>query len=534
MLESTEARRPSPHAGWKPRHSPWAIALTVTMATFMEVLDTSIANVAVPNIAGGLSASVDEATWILTAYLVANGIVLPLSAWITTRVGRKRFYMTCVAVFTASSFLCGVAPSLTALICLRVVQGAAGGGLQPSEQAILADTFPPEQFGMAFAIYGMAVVLAPAIGPTLGGFVTDNFSWRWIFFINVPVGVASLLFSHRIVEDPPYMTAASRKAARKLGVDYIGLGLIALGLGSLQVVLDKGQEDDWLKSHFIAILATIAAVALIMFVLWECRQKNPVVELKLFQGRTFATTTLMMFVLGVMLYGSTVLLPLFVQVLMGYTAELAGMVLSPGGFAIIAMLPLVGALSSRVQARWLVAVGFLISALALFHLAGLNLNIDFRTAMMYRIYQSIGLAFLFIPINTAAFTSATGENSNQISSIVNLARNVGGSVGISLVTTLTTRRAQIHQQALVRHVTNYDEALRDTLSGLSSQLAHNGYSRPDATHHSLAWVYAMVQQQASVQAYIDAFWLLGVACLCMLPLVLLMKKNDPHQAVMAH
>jgi DHA2 family multidrug resistance protein len=531
--ESGEPQPPSP-TGWKPRHNPWAIAMTVTMATFMEVLDTSIANVAVPNIAGGLSASVDEATWILTAYLVANGIVLPLSAWITTRVGRKRFYMACVAVFTTSSFLCGVAPSLTALICLRVLQGAAGGGLQPSEQAILADTFPPEQFGMAFAIYGMAVVLAPAIGPTLGGFITDNFSWRWIFFINVPVGVTSLVLTYRMVEDPPYMNAASRKAARRLGIDYIGIGLIALGLGCLQVVLDKGQEDDWLQSHFIAILAAIAAVALVVFVLWERRQKTPVLDLKLFTGRTFAAAALMMFVLGVMLYGSTVMLPLFMQVLMGYTAELAGMALSPGGFAVIALLPLVGTLSSRVQARWLAGAGFLISALALFHICGLNLEIDFRTAMMYRIYQSMGLAFLFIPINTAAFTAASGENSNQISSIVNLARNVGGSVGISLVTTLVTRRSQIHQNALVGHVTNFDGALRNMLGGLSGTLAPGGSSRPYAMQHSLALVYAMVQQQAAVQAYIDTFRLLGIACLCMLPLVLLMGKNDPHQTVMAH
>jgi MFS transporter, DHA2 family, multidrug resistance protein len=525
---------PPPAAVWKPRRNPWAIALTVTMATFMEVLDTSIANVAVPNIAGGLSASVDEATWILTAYLVANGIVLPISAWITARIGRKRFYMACVAVFTASSFLCGVAPSLTTLICLRVLQGAAGGGLQPSEQAILADTFPADQFGMAFAIYGMAVVLAPAIGPTLGGFITDNFSWRWIFFINVPVGVVSLILTYRMVEDPPYMNAASRKAARKLSVDYIGLGLIALGLGCLQVVLDKGQEDDWLQSHFIGLLTAIAAVALIVFVIWEWRQKNPIVELKLFRGRTFATAVLMMFVLGVMLYGSTVLLPLFMQVLMGYTAELAGMVLSPGGFAMLVMMPLVGTLSSKVQARWLAGVGFLISALALFHMCGLDLSIDFRTVMMYRIYQSMGLAFLFIPINTAAFTASTGENSNQISSIVNLARNVGGSVGIALVTTLTTRLAQLHQVTLARHATNYDEALRNMLNGLSANLAHQGFSRADAIHQSLGRLYAMVQQQASVQAYIDTFRLLGIACLCMVPLVLLMKKNDPHQPITAH
>src|SRR6516165_793446 len=327
------------------RHNPWAIALTVTLATFIEILDTSIANVSLPHIAGGLSGTVDESTWILTAYLVANAIVLPTSAWIAARVGRKRFYMTCVAIFTVSSFLCGLAPSLTALILFRVMQGAGGGGLQPSEQAILSDTFPPEQFGMAFAIYGMAVVLAPAIGPTLGGYITDNFSWHWIFFVNVPVGIISLMLTYRMIEDPPYLNAASKAAARKRSVDYIGLGLIVLGLGCLQVVLDKGQEDDWFQSNLIAGLSIISITALVIFVVWEWRQPHPILELKLFRSRNFAIACLMMFVLGVVLYGSTTLLPLFVQELLGYTAELSGMVLSPSGLAIIVMLPLVGVLA---------------------------------------------------------------------------------------------------------------------------------------------------------------------------------------------
>jgi MFS transporter, DHA2 family, multidrug resistance protein len=516
------------------RHNPWAIALTVTMATFMEVLDTSIANVSLPHIAGGLSASVDESTWILTAYLVANAIVLPTSAWISARVGRKRFYMTCVAIFTASSFLCGLAPSLAALVCFRVVQGAGGGGLQPSEQAILSDTFPPEKFGMAFAVYGMAVVLAPAIGPTLGGYITDNFSWRWIFFINVPVGIASLLLSYRMIEDPPYQSGASQAAARKQGIDYVGFGLITLGLGCLQVVLDKGQEDDWFQSHFIAYLSLIAAVALIIFVIWEWRQEHPIVELKLFRNRSFAIAAVMMFVLGGVLYGSTTLLPLLAQELLGYTAELSGMMLSPGGLAILVMMPVVGTLSGKIEARWLAGVGFAISALAFFHMCGLNLQIDFRTAMTYRIYQSIGLAFLFIPINTAAFASATGENSNQISSIVNLCRNIGGSVGISMVATLIARRTQIHQHDLARHVTEYDGTLRGMHQSLGSTLSQAGASGPDAMHQALGRIYGLVQVQATAQAYVDTLWLLGVACLCMLPLVLLMGKNDPHKALAAH
>jgi MFS transporter, DHA2 family, multidrug resistance protein len=516
------------------QRNPWGVAFTVTLASFMEILDTSIANVSLPHIAGGLSATVDESTWILTAYLVANAIVLPTSAWISARIGRKRFYMTCVALFTGSSFLCGLAPNLNALILFRVMQGAGGGGLQPSEQAILSDTFPPEQFGMAFAIYGMAVVLAPAIGPTLGGYITDNFNWRWIFFINVPVGIVSLLLTYRMVEDPPYLNAASKAAARKLNVDYIGFGLVALGLGCLQVVLDKGQEDDWLQSNFIAGLAIIAVIALVIFVVWEWHEPNPILELKLFRSRSFAIAQLMMFVLGAMLYGSTTLLPLFVQELLGYTAELSGMVLSPGGFAIIATLPLIGILSQRVQARWMIAAGFAISAIALFHMCGLNLQIDFRTVMMYRIYQSIGLPFLFIPINVAAFASATGQNSNQISSIVNLARNVGGSVGISMVATLIARHSQLHQDALAKHVTLYDGILRHLRDGLGSSLSRAGASKTDATHQALGRIYGFVQVQAAAQAYIDTLWLLALACICMLPLVLLMDRNDPSKAMAAH
>jgi DHA2 family multidrug resistance protein len=414
------------------------------------------------------------------------------------------------------------------------MQGAGGGGLQPSEQAILSDSFPPEQFGMAFAIYGMAVVLAPAIGPTLGGYITDNFSWRWLFFINIPVGIASLLLTYRMIEDPPYLNTASKAAARKLSVDYLGFGLIALGLGCLQVVLDKGQEDDWLQSNLIATLSIIAVAALVIFVVWEWRQPHPILELKLFRSRSFAVAALMMFVLGAVLYGSTTLLPLFVQELLGYTAELSGMVLSPGGFAIIVMLPLVGVLAGRVEARWMAGFGFAISAISLFHMCGLNLQIDFTTAMMYRIYQSIGLAFLFIPINTAAFASATGENSNQISSIVNLCRNVGGSVGISMVATLIARRSQIHQDALAWHVTNYDGTLRALRDGLSSSLASAGAARPDAMHQALGRLYGFVQAQAATQAYIDTLWLLGLACLGMLPLVFLMGRNDPRMSMAAH
>ena len=515
------------------RVNPWAIAFTVTLATFMEVLDTSVANVALPHIAGGLSATVDESTWVLTSYLVSNAIVLPLSAWASSMVGRKRFYMGCVALFTLSSFLCGIAPSLPILILARILQGAGGGGLQPSEQAILADTFPPEKFGMAFAVYGMAVVLAPSIGPTLGGYITDNFSWRWIFFINIPVGIISLILTSRLVEDPDYVKqeiAERRKTRRPISIDYIGLALITLSIGSLQVVLDKGQEDNWLQSHFIATFAVITVVAGVLLLIWELISKNPVIDLRLFKDRSFAATSLMMFVLGLCMYGVTALLPLFTQTMMGYTAQLSGMVLSPGGVAVMIMMPIVGRLVSRFQARWLVAFGFVSTGLALFYMTNLNLGVDFKTLVIYNIVIRIGVAFLFIPINTLAYIGVPPERNNQVSSMVNLFRNIGGSVGISLVSTLIDRRAQVHQDTLSMHVSRFDPAYRGMLGGLGNSLRHAGMSAPDALHQAQGRIYAMVQHQASMGAYLDTVVVLGTVALCMLPMVLLLKANDPRHS----
>src|ERR1700674_2961131 len=333
----------------RPAVNPWIIAMAVTLATFMEVLDTSIANVSLPHIAGSLSAGTDESTWVLTSYLVSNAIVLPLSGWISSIIGRKRFYMSCVAIFTLSSLLCGLAPNLGMLIFFRILQGAGGGGLQPSEQAILADTFPPAKRGMAFAVYGLAVVLAPAIGPTLGGWITDNFTWRWIFLLNIPVGILSLMLTSRLIQAPPHM---KRKKLSETRIDYIGLGLVALVLGTLQVVLYKGQRDDWFESHFILALTVISAVSLIFVVFWEWNHKDPIIDLHLFRERTFAAANFLMFMLGFALLRSTLLLPLFMQTLLGYTAERSGMALSPLGFAIMVMMPIVGFLLSRYSPRY--------------------------------------------------------------------------------------------------------------------------------------------------------------------------------------
>ncbi|MCL2659512.1 MAG: DHA2 family efflux MFS transporter permease subunit, partial [Acidobacteriaceae bacterium] len=355
---------------WRPRANPWVIAMTVTLATFMEVLDTSIANVALPHIAGGLGASVDEATWVLTAFMVANAVILPAAAYMTTLIGRKRFYMLCVAMFGLSSVLCGIAPSLPLLVFFRVLQGIGGGGMMPSEQAILVDTFPPERRGHAFAMYGIAVVVAPAIGPTLGGWITDNYDWRWIFFINVPVCLISLFLTSRVVEDPPWVktqVAESRRGGFRL--DYIGFALLGLTFGSLQFVLDKGQEDDWFASRAITTFFIIMVTAFIGLIWWELRQRRsqnrPIVNLNLFTNRNFSIAFVLMFVLGFTLYGTTILIPQFAQTLLGYTAELAGMVLSPAGFATMLMMPLVGFLSSRIDLRKLIAYGFFMLTVSL-------------------------------------------------------------------------------------------------------------------------------------------------------------------------
>jgi DHA2 family multidrug resistance protein len=518
---------------WKPRFNPWAIALTVTLATFMEVLDTSIANVSLPHIAGGLSASFDESTWILTSYLVSNAVVLPISGWLSDRIGRKRFYMSCVALFTVSSFLCGLAPSLPLLVFFRVLQGIGGGGLAPSEQAILADTFEPQKRGMAFAVYGMAVVLAPAIGPTLGGYITDHYSWRWIFYLNVPVGILSLLLTQRMVEDPPHLVAA-RQRAKGAPIDFVGFALIAIGLSTLQVVLDKGQEDDWFGSHFIVTFAIIAAITLVTFLIWEWRHEHPIVNLRLFKLRTFAVSATLMFVLGLALYGTTVLIPQFLQELMGWTAETSGFVLTPGAFAIILLLPLVGYLVSRVDARYLIAFGFVSVGGAMLYMSKIYLGIDLHTAIMFRVYQCLGLAFLFIPINTVSYNGVALEDNNQVSGIMNLMRNLGGAVGISGVTTMISRFTQAHHNFLAAHVNAANPIYREYVAGISGALSHTSIGSVAGQQAALAAIAMQVRRQSQALAYVDTIWYLGVLCLLLIPLVFIMKKAKPGKASMGH
>src|SRR5580692_914842 len=518
-------------AEWRPAINPWIIALTVTLATFMEVLDTSIANVALPHIAGSLSAGQDESTWVLTSYLVSNAIVLPLSGWLSSIMGRKNFYMSCVALFTVSSCLCGLAPNLATLIVCRILQGVGGGGLQPSEQAILADTFPPAKRGMAFAVYGIAVVTAPAIGPTLGGWITDNFTWRWIFFINIPVGIISLLLTSRLIQDPPFL---KRRKLSETNIDYVGLGFVALGLGALQIVLDKGQRDDWFESHFIVTLSIIAAVSLVFVVIWEWRHKDPIIDLHLFRDRTFAVSNLLMFMLGFALLGSTLLLPLFMQTMLGYTAQQSGLALMPGGFVIMLLLPLVGFLLSRYTPRWLLLFGLIVLSTSLFNMSRFYLQIDFRTVVMARVFQAVGMAFLFVPINTAAYAFLPREKNNAASGLMNLARNMGGSVGISLVTTMLDRRTQVHLNYLSRNLSASNPAFQSMLQGATQAMRAHGASAAFATRQAYALIEGTAQRQATMLAYIDDFRLLAIAILLMVPLVFLMKKGRPGGGMAVH
>jgi DHA2 family multidrug resistance protein len=500
--------------------NPWIIAGTVMLATFMEVLDTSVANVALPHMAGNLGATTDEATWVLTAYLVANAIILPMSGWFAMIFGRKRFYMTCVFLFTVSSMLCGMAPSLFMLILFRVMQGVGGGALQPVSQAILRETFPREKQGMAMAMFGIGVVFAPVIGPTLGGWITDNWSWRWIFFINIPVGVLSLLLTSMLVHDPPWLVRRSLKQGH---IDFMGLGLLTVGLGALEIMLDEGQRKDWFGSDLIIWTAVLAAVCLIGVVFWELRHVHPVVDFHLLKDRDFAISTFAMFSLGFVLYGSTVLLPLFMQELLGYSATDSGLALSPGGIVIMMCMPAVGMLVSRVQPRWLVVFGLSMAALGLWMMSGFTLGVDFRHIITARIVQSVGLAFLFVPINTMAFYYIARERLSYATGIINLARNIGGSCGIAFTMTMLARRAQYHQSVLAAHVTSLDHGVGGALQGMTQTLHQHGFSMADAALRAQAMLYGMVQQQAAVLSFMDSFWVLALIFVGLVPFMFLMR-----------
>jgi MFS transporter, DHA2 family, multidrug resistance protein len=491
--------------------NPWFVAVTVTIATFMELLDTSIANVALPHIAGGLAVSYDESTWVLTSYLVANAVILPMSAWLSRVFGRKRYYMACVAIFTISSVLCGLASSLGALVVCRILQGIGGGGLAPVEQAILVDTFPGPRRAAAFALYSMAIVTAPAVGPILGGWITDSFSWRWIFFINLPLGVISLFLTNRLVSDPPAFTQEVARARQdgRLRIDYLGIALIAGGLGCLEVVLDRGQREDWLESPFIATFLVIAVVSLVAAVIWELHQDDPVVEISLLKNRNFALATSFYFLLGILLFGSTALVPQLLQSLYGYTATDAGLVLGPGAFVIVIMAPLVVRLVTRIPVAALIGTGYVVLALALSYFATFNLATDCRHEALARVIQGVGFAFLFIPITQLAYSYIPQSKNNKASSLTNLFRNLGGSVGIAFVTTMMERRAQFHQSVLVTHLTSGDPTWQAAVAGAAERLLAFGYTTADAAARAPALIAGTLHQQATLLGALDCFWLLA-------------------------
>jgi MFS transporter, DHA2 family, multidrug resistance protein len=515
------------HHDWKPSHNPWAVALTVTLATFMEVLDTSIANVSLPHIAGSLGATYDESVWILTSYLVSAAIVLPVSGWLSTVFGRKRFYMTCVALFTVSSFLCGIAPTLPWLILARIFQGAGGGGLQPSEQAILADTFPIEKRGQAFAVYGMAVVFAPAIGPTLGGWITDNLNWHWIFFINLPVGLLSLFFSSRLVEDPPWLKQDKRGGIK---IDYMGLSLLVLGVACLQFVLDKGQESDWFASRMITTLFVIAIPALVAFVLWEWYHPHPIVDVRLLKNRNFGTSVSFSFVLGMVLFGSTVLIPEFLQSSLGYTAEQAGLALMPAGFVLMFMMGVAGRLTAtKVDPRLLICIGFLGTSLALRLMTNIYLQIGFTTIVLLRCFQVIFMPLIFIPISTLNYVGVPREKNNQVSGISSFMRNIGGSIGTSGLSVFLTRQNQTHQVAFASHTSLGDPNFSQYLSGLTALFVSKGYDAVTASQKALALAYFTVQSQAGALSFKNAFFVMSVMIACLSPLPFIMRRPKVRQ-----
>jgi len=507
---------PAP-AVWKPSFNPWLIAASVMFATFMEVLDTSVANVALPHIAGNLSASTDESTWVLTSYLVSNAIVLPATNWLGRYVGRQRFLIICIAIFTLSSALCGASTSLGMLLFARVLQGAGGGALQPIAQAVLLESFPAEKRGPAMAVYGMGIVVAPIIGPTLGGWITDNYSWRWIFYINVPIGILAALMTSYFVEDPPYI-----KNQRPGRIDYIGFGLMALGLAALQLVFDKGQEDDWFSSSFIVRATILAVLALAGFIIWELRSKEPIVNLRVLANRNFAVGTALIAAMGMVLYGTTALLPLFLQTLLGYPALESGMAVSPRGIGAVISMIVVGRLVGKIDGRYLIMFGFALVGFSTYLLTDIDLQISVGSIVWPQVLSGLAIGFVFVPLTVMATGTLTNEQLGNASGIFNLMRNIGGSFGIAAVTTMLARGAQVHQAAMVSHLTPYDPVFQQRLREMAAALARG--SPITASQQAYGAIYETLVQQATLLAFLDNFRLLAFLCLLCVPAALLFRK----------
>ena len=501
-----------------PQVNPWIVAIAVMFATFMEVLDTTVVNVSLPHIAGSLSASVDEAAWALTSYLVANAIVLPMTGWLANYFGRKRTLLAAVFGFTAASFLCGLAPTLGILIFFRIIQGATGGCLQPLSQAVMLEAFPPRDRGKAMAFWGLGIVVAPMLGPVIGGWLTENYSWRWVFYINLPVGLASVIMTRLFIFDPPYIRRSSR------GIDYWGIGLLALGVGTAQVLLDKGQEEDWFASHWMVALAVLSVVGVTAFIVREIRTRDPVVHLRVFKDRTYAAGVFLMTVLGFVLYGSMLLVPIFLQTLLGYPAVNAGIAMAPRGLGSFLMMPVVGTVLGRFDPRKVLAVGLMGASWTLYALSKLNLQAGYWDIFWPQFIQGAALALLFVPLTTATMDPIPKEEMGNATSMFNLMRNVGGSVGIASATTYLYRRQQFHTHVLGGHVNPFRPQVQALSRGLQSTMMAHGADPTTAMHQSYAAIWGMVQRQASMQAFVDTFRAMGVVFLLVLPLLFLMKR----------
>ncbi len=500
------------------RHvNPWIITISVMMATFMELLDTTVVNVSIPHIAGNLAATVEEGTWVVTSYLVSNAIILPMSGWLARYLGRKKLLLLCVAGFTVTSLLCGMASSLSSLIFFRVLQGLTGGGLQPLAQAILLETFPREKHGHAMAAFGIGILLAPILGPTLGGWITDNYSWRWIFYLNLPVGIFSLVMMYRFVSDPPYI---KRSAGR---IDLWGIGLLALGFGTLQVVLDTGQRKDWFASHYIRFFAIVCVIGLVSFVIRELMAKHPVVDLRALTDRSFGAGVFLITLLGFVLYASLVLLPIYVQTLLGYPALDAGLALSPRGVGSLLMMPVTGYLTSKIDPRRIVVVGLLLGALTMFQLSHLNLNAGYWDIFWPQVLQGAALAFLFVPLMALSMASIAKEKMGNATSIFNLMRNIGGSFGIAIMTTFLSRRTQFHQARLVERINPANLEARQMLAGMQAWFHAHGFDQVTAQRKSFAAAYGMLQRHASMLSFVEAFWVMALVFLAMLPFLLVLQ-----------
>ncbi len=495
----------------------WIISITVMLPTLIEIIDISVVNVALDHIRGSLSAGIDESTWAITSYLVSNAIIIPMTGWLSRLFGRKRYMIFSISLFTFSSLLCGSAWNLQSLVVFRILQGIGGGALQPISQSILLETFPPRQHGMAMAIFGVGIMFGPIVGPLLGGWITDNWSWHWIFFINIPIGIISILMCMFFIADPPYMRRM------KMKIDYCGLALLAIGLGCLQIVLDKGEREDWFASSFITWLAVVSAASLILFVVVERFAKHPVVNLKTFRSLTFSTGNLVMFFAFFNLFGSIVLLPIYLQTLMGYTATLAGMVLGPGGLATLVAMPIAGRLVTKINPKGLLAFGIAVSAYSTYLMSRFNLLADFDTVIWPRVVLGVGMGFLFIPLTTLTMSEIRKEDMGNASAIYNLLRNLGGSFGVAFVTTMLARRAQFHQNHIVENLTPFETSYRLAVEGVSQILDYKGFGAV-AERGALGIIYGRVLKEAAMISFNDAFHLLSILMLLVLPLVLLMRK----------